>query len=284
MTPLEFEIGAGKAKIPATKFLKSAGEEVQIMNANKRFMIVSVPNAMLLLAAVACCYWEVSRWLSPGGGRMARTKVDAHPAARPQGSNGFGPEVVAVLPGNKECPELFNLETGRRLPQPDYERSKLSGAAIMDWVRTNGLDISASIWPGGAACITYNMLVFPVEAQCWDKTQADELLENPALASNQQAPRRLLILGHGRTNTYLFRTGEGTLGMLQIVGLSEDGLGIQIRYRLIEAQRTRLAASVRGSNENRGDLCFVGSHKATASLVCDKVILSPFFPGARAVP
>ena len=244
MKPLEVEIGAGKAKTPATKFRQGAGEEVEIMNANKRFVIVTVPNAMLLLAAVACCYWVGYRWLSPGGGRMARTEAGAHPAARLQGSNGFGPEVVAVLPGNEKRPELLDLETGRRLAQPDFERSKLCGAAIMAWIRANGLDISGSIWPGGAACVTYNMRVVPVEAQCWEKTLAEDLLDNPALAPNQPAPRRLLVLGHGRTNTYLFRTGEGTSGMLQIVGLSKDGLGIQIRYRLVEAQRTRLAASV----------------------------------------
>ena len=42
-------------------------------------------------------------------------------------------------------------------------------------------------------------------------------------------------MGNDRPNTYIFRTGEGTLGMLRIVGLSQNGQGVTIRYKLIAA-------------------------------------------------
>jgi hypothetical protein len=41
------------------------------------------------------------------------------------------------------------------------------------------------------------------------------------------------VLGNNRPDTYIFRTGDGTLGMLRIVGLSQHSQGVKIRYKLL---------------------------------------------------
>src|SRR5207245_857365 len=99
-------------------------------------------------------------------------------------------------------------------------------------------DISCSVWSSGATCITYDMIIVPVETKCWEQTTEQELLGNPALAPVRHSPRRLLVLGHDRPDTYIFRTAEGTLGMLRILGLSQHKQGVKIRYTLINPAKS----------------------------------------------
>ena len=130
--------------------------------------------------------------------------------------------------------DAFRMHAQSRavLPPPD-EDFNFRPDAIMAWIRSSGLDISCYVWSSGAACVTYDMTLVAVDGKCWEETTAEELLGNRALDPGRHAPRRLLVLGHNRPDTYLFRTGEGTLGMLRIVGLSQHGRGVKIRYKLI---------------------------------------------------
>jgi hypothetical protein len=73
----------------------------------------------------------------------------------------------------------------------------------------------------------------PVERKCWEEATEDRLVSNAALAPVNHAPRKLLVVGPDRPDTYIFRTGEGTLGLLRIDGLSQRERGVQIRYKLI---------------------------------------------------
>jgi hypothetical protein len=103
----------------------------------------------------------------------------------------------------------------------------------MSWIRSNGLDISSSVWSGGAHCVTYDMTIIPVESKSWDQTTEQDLLANPALAPAPHSPRKLLVLGHNKPDTYAFRTAEGTLGLLKIDGLDQHQRGVKIHYKLI---------------------------------------------------
>ena len=149
-------------------------------------------------------------------------------------SGKFGPVVETVLPpaGGDSSVDILDLETGRTVLQPPIE-SFNSGAAIMGWIRSHSLDISCFTWSTSAACITYDMTVVPVERRLWDNTTERDLIENPALAPALHSPRRLLVLGPGRPHTYLLRTGEGTLGMLRIVGAEQHGKGVKVQYKLV---------------------------------------------------
>lgn len=164
----------------------------------------------------------------------------ASPTAVAGAKQGFGPIFETVLPGPASggTTALLDLETGRWMTLPDYAQPNSSADAIMAWVRTNRLDISGQVWPGGGACVTYNMTVVPVEARCWDDMTAEQLLGNEALSTPARAPRRQLVLGHRRADTYLFRTVEGSLGILRLAGLRSDGHGVTIQYKLVERQRS----------------------------------------------
>ena len=199
------------------------------MNAKKYFVAAILLNVVLL--AFATSLWQNKR----SANAASQTALGS-----PNGK--FGPTIEAVLPAPKTDTgtEILNLETGRALVQRDGD-SNSRADAIMAGIRSNGLDISASVWSGGAACITYDMTIVAVEEKSWDEATEEELLGNPAL-SPRHSPRRMLVLGNNQLDTYVFRTGEGTLGMLQLVGLSQRGQGVKIRYKLINPTNSLFVA------------------------------------------
>jgi hypothetical protein len=201
--------------------------KAQIMNAKEYFVAAIVLNTVLL--AFAGSFWQTKR------------AAQDHPRTALTGLPGkFGPMIETLLPAAKteRQAEMVDLETGRALLQPPLAYFNSRPDAIMAWIRSNRLDISCSLWPGGAACVTYDMTVVPVEWKCWEQTTEQELLDNPALAPVRHSPRRLLVLGPHQPDTYIFRTGEGTLGMFRIVGLSQHGRGVKIRYKLINPAKS----------------------------------------------
>lgn len=198
------------------------------MNAKKYFVAAIILSAVLL-AFAAAFFWQTKR----GANEPIGTALTG-----PSGK--FGPVIETVLPAAKtKATDILDLETGRVLLQPSLEDFNSRADAIMAWIRSNSLDISCSVWPGGAACVTHDMTLVAVEAKCWEETTEPELLASPALAPGQHSPRRLLVLGHNRPDTYMFRTGEGTFGMLRIIGLNQRGQGVNICYKLINPAKSR---------------------------------------------
>ena len=196
------------------------------MNAKKSLITAIVLSTTLL--AVAASFCEHLTW---------PTQRNVTALTGPTGK--FGPVIETIVPAAKsKGVEILNLETGHALLQPaaDYFNSRAD--AIVAWIQFNRLDISCFVWPCGAACVTYNMTVVPAEGKCWEQTTEEELRDNPALAPVPHAPRRLLVLGKDRPDTYLFRTGEGTLGLLRLVDLGEKGRGVKVRYKLINPARS----------------------------------------------
>ena len=197
------------------------------MNRKKYFVALIALNTVLLAFAVSLDHRR--SWQGPCGSNDAKES----PLAGPSGK--FGPVIETVLPfaKNETSIDIMDLETGCALRQPSSDYFNNRADALLAWIRSNSLDISCSPGPGCAACVTYDMAIAPVEAKCWQRTTEQELLDNSALAPVPHSPRRLLVLANDRIGTYIFRTGEGIFGMLQLFGLSENGNGVKIRYKLI---------------------------------------------------
>jgi hypothetical protein len=207
------------------------------MNGKKYFVAAIVLNTVLLAFATGFCS-HFLRDAQAGETNDARMAAILGPAGK------FGPVIeITLRAAQSDRPaQIRDLETGRSLPEPALEDFNANAQAIMAWIRSNGLDISCFVWSGGATCVTYDMNIVAVDGKCWEKNTEKELLANPTLAPRTHSPRRLLVLGDNRPDTYLFRTGEGTLGMLRIVGLSEDGRGVKICYKLVSPVRSLSAA------------------------------------------
>jgi hypothetical protein len=202
------------------------------MNRKKYFLALIALTIVLL--AIAASLDHQRRF-------QAQSEPKQMPLAGPSGK--FRPVIETTLrgPETETSIDILDLETGCARRQPPLEYFDWRADAIMAWIRTNSLDISCSPLAGRAACITYDMTIVPIEAKCWEQITEQEILENPALAPVSHSPRRLLVLGNERPDTYIFRTGTGSLGMLQLVGLSEHGRGVKIRYKLINPAKSLVA-------------------------------------------
>ena len=202
------------------------------MNAKKIFVAAIALNFVLLAFAASLYH----RWKSQCGGDGDNCTMMSV-VSGPDGK--FGPVMEIVLPAEiNGRAQLVDLETGRALPQEGLEHFDFRADAVMAWIRSNGLDISCIVWSSGAVCITYDMTVVAVEGKCWEETTEQELLGNPALTPVRHAPRKLLVLGDNQPDTYMFRTGDGTLGMLRIAGLSQDKQGVKLRYKMINPAKS----------------------------------------------
>jgi hypothetical protein len=199
----------------------------ETMNA-KKYTVAAILLSTVLVAFAA------SLWQTKRGVNSLNEPCEPSRMALSGPAGKFGRVIDTVLPAAKTngATDILNLETGRALLQPPLDLNSRADV-IMAWIRSNGLDISCSAWPASAACVTHDMAIVAVEAKCWENTTEEEILTNPALAARRHHPRRLLVLGQSHPDTYVFRTGEGTLGMLRITGLSQDGQGVNIRYKLI---------------------------------------------------
>jgi hypothetical protein len=205
------------------------------MNA-KKYIVATIVLNTVLLAAGACCYHS---WRT----HCADNGTVATPLSGLSGK--FGPVIELVLPAETgyRPAGILDLETERMLPQPAFDDIGGNIGAITGWICTNGLDISCNVWSTGAACVTYDMAVVAVEGKYWEEATEEELMDKPALAPTMHSPRRQLILGANRPDTYVFRTGEGTLGVLRIVGLNEKRSGVRIRYKLIKPNNGGLTSA-----------------------------------------
>jgi len=213
------------------------------MNA-KKYIVAAIVLNTLLLAFAACFHCLPCR---------AQSGANELGAMASNGRGGkFRPVVEAVLPAAKtdKPAEILDLETGRTLPDPAFADFDFRADAITTWIRTNGLDISCQVWSTLAACVTYDMTTIAVEGKCWNETTEEDLLANPALAPKLHSPRRQLVLGSNSPDTYIFRTGQGTLGILRIMGVTEDRQGVRIRYKLLAPMndnQTTSASTARGT-------------------------------------
>jgi len=210
--------------------------ESEFMNAKKYIVVTLVLN--IVLVAFAATYYH--SWQA----QCADNTRLAGPISGQVGK--FGHETELVLPAatDHRPAGILDLETERILPQPAFDSPDVTADKIIGWIRTNGLDISASTWSNGAACVTYDMTVVAVEGKCWSETTEEELRANPALAPRMHSPRRQLILGPNRPDTYAFRTAEGTLGMLRLIGLSDDRSGVRIRYKLVNPNSNLTSSTI----------------------------------------
>lgn len=200
----------------------------------KKYFVAIVLNTVLLAFAACFCRHFLCKAQAGDGANDPRIAALLGPGGK------FGPVKETVLSAAETTgvAEILDLETGRALPQERFEQFNFRADAIMGWIRSHGLDISCNVWSGGATCVTYDMAVVAVEGKRWNEATEQELIGNPALAPVPHSPRKLLVLGPNRPDTYMFRTGEGTLGMLRIVGLSEDGRGVKICYKLISPAKS----------------------------------------------
>ena len=103
-------------------------------------------------------------------------------------------------------------------------------------MRENGLDLVAFTEKGHFGVMVAEVAVLPVKPQLWDTLTPRELRDNSQLA--QMEPNKITSVPHPEDPptdrpTVLFRTREEGLGILQVLGLSDNGTKVKIRYKML---------------------------------------------------
>jgi len=149
----------------------------------------------------------------------------------------------------KEC--YLDLDTGRIL-DPGSRRALRQAA---EWRRATGADVvgDASI----AGVVGFDMAVRRVDPSAWE-SPPEQLLQD--LKRARGAVRAPLGGAGGMPATYLFRTREGSIGLLEVLGVNNaPPAKVEIRFRLLsqglaaggaddpQERASRLLAQIKGS-------------------------------------
>ena len=138
--------------------------------------------------------------------------------------------LTARAPGQRR--QWLDFERVRCLEEPDRDYF-LHPCAYLDWCRTNGLDLSVVCYPDqGYWLLASEMAVAPVEGNLWEQGTAEGIRSHPALRSIQPALRSASSPARDQADTYLFRTGDGTIGILRLLGFNQASRQLKIQYKL----------------------------------------------------
>jgi len=176
---------------------------------------IACPIATMLLVASS------TGWHEPGNCSAAQPRIPA-----------FGPPTQATLKApRRRTAELLDLDTGARATSTNFGENDRETHA---WVRTNKLDLLGVVEKGHMAVLCMDLAVVPARSNHWDKVAASEIVTNWSLG--QQEPNKITAISPAteQTDTFFFRTREGGHGVLQILGQSDDPVGVRVRYRLVK--------------------------------------------------
>ena len=222
--------------------------------------------------------YRESKWVSqhPGFQRQLRQRIESNlwrkSAAAPAQKPSFGPVLERTLQQFKHGQESFlDLDTGQLLTPPDYvgllfaegddfeaikKQLRASGAdaeRIRKWFQESGADLmgAGSVMPDGQPGLT--LFGGFLESMTGDRQFGQlEAAEVMGQVDRTQAGvwtvqfRPWAVPGAGaQWDSFLFRTREGGMGALQVLGSVDDPGGVRIRYKLVAAAGVRTVSPAR---------------------------------------
>jgi hypothetical protein len=151
---------------------------------------------------------------------------------------GFEASIERILNNN----EYIDLDTGKTFTLPLPPENVTDANAMMEWVRNNGIDVQCAMTKtlGGLGGI--DMLVAEPYRTAWDQISATDAVYDiarlgkadsvnigkPTLISSMSAKADEL------PKTYLFKTREARVGILQLIGITQNPQTVKIQYKLVE--------------------------------------------------
>jgi len=268
--------GARPSRVPQQAWTDASG----------KFTLKTWPEEHNIAASAPGYETKLATLITPLFGRLREARMDF----QLQPANGsktlsFGPAMETVLPAiSGRRAELLDLDTGRRVTSTTFGENDRETHA---WIRDHHLDLVGVVERGQIAVLCCDMAVLPVATNLWSDAGATDMATNHALA--QMEPNKITAISPAvdQTDTYFFRTREGGLGILQILGQTDNPPGVKIRYKLVQdgdAANTTPAASA----ESRPPIAYstVGSSLAdslNAVWVKHAALLAVECPGKEGV-
>lgn len=220
----------------------------------------------LLLTLPATLYWR-SR---SGTERQSPPNVQTIPPLQPVAETaGYGP-IVERLVGDTarhEAPELLNLVTGRLRFQKQVLGKRahgLTAMVVMDAFRTHEIDVTGTLDPDTRGLAGWEICALPVGPEAFGNLGTDEL--RAALAESQPGSPVVLAGTGPLPATYAIKLRTGQVGLLQILGFSDEPHGVNVRYKLAAVVTERATLPPAGDKSGPTDFDRMESNPASLRL------------------
>ena len=147
------------------------------------------------------------------------------------GTASFGAVIERTLFEDLRAESALDLDKAETMKGPTV---LVSPRQLERWMADSGMDLLGGVVSSGARGLSaFAAVVVPLPRGEWD-APAERVLA--LLATNTPLPRTDLTRRDGLPSTYVFKTREGGMGVLEIVGFTDSPSGVQIRYKPV---RTR---------------------------------------------
>jgi hypothetical protein len=152
--------------------------------------------------------------------------------------SGFGPIIERVVNSDGATENiLIDFDSGRLLfPPPELNRK--DRAALEAWLRKEGVDALADAGDTVRGFVGFDMIARPVTARQWDYVTGAAVAGNEFLTLGTLGSPVFLSAKGQLPETFLIKTREGGMGILQITGFTENPRGVKIRYKLVQETKT----------------------------------------------
>jgi len=177
--------------------------------------------------------------------RLARSTPPAFPPVAQEAPTLNQPKADAASPFVREYAvrlyapagvrrgDWLDLETGRFLTGADLDYYYENPRGYVDWCRTNGVDLSAEVYPDRTYWLFTRYLAFaPVDDRLWEQATPEDIMSHPALRSSRPLPQFVISPADDQTDTYVFRTQQGTIGILRVLEFNPASRQLRIQYKL----------------------------------------------------
>lgn len=146
----------------------------------------------------------------------------------------FGDVIEEVLPAIEgRSQKLLDVDTSRWGTKADFGENDRE---THKWVRDNGLDLLGVFEKEQFGLLAFDMAILPAKSNDWERLEAKDVIENKQL--NQIEANKITPMmpkeAPDKPATYLFRTRENGIGILQIVDFTDNPKGVKIRYKIVQ--------------------------------------------------
>ena len=240
--PSLFLIAKGKAQVWAQVDEAEIGRIQNGMEAN--FTVEGLPNDVFkgTVAEIrrdatssqnAATHTVVIAFENPGLKAMPYQTANVHFSIGPRAGTGqlqsFGPVIERTINhSGKDC--LIDLDTGRLFTDSPEARKEGSKAAL-EWAEKNGIDAGGFVDTTNPGLIGFDMVVMPAPNERWDLANPRSL---PSEFSVAKPGNPVFLTAKTLPATFTFKTREGGVGILQIIGFIENPKGVKVRYKLVQ--------------------------------------------------
>ena len=177
---------------------------------------------------------------------------------------GFGPVMERIVYSSPRPPHdesnYLDLDTGKLLSlgqvRPPVDPFNVE--QFYDWRQESGVDVMAQIvrdsdypasYPASnrvvfSGLVGFNTVIVPMDKSAWDNLLPEAVVATVAPAKPVTTRWTMsTTLTNGLPATHLFKTSEGGIGILQIIGFTDNPPGVRIRYKLVQKNDSIRAGS-----------------------------------------